>query len=245
MSTASLPTWSVPGRAALIWSPLKMGVGSMPTGSGWPSTMEFAYWFGTATKSRRPVVPTRSLISLASAAPGSSTVMRSPPWVWTFASATPVAFTRFSMMVRVWFRISGVTACLSVEMMRYSPRWPPTRSSPRLGQNPGQPSAVALGLGIRLAAIAATRTTTIRRGRAQRIGRDSSRSVLRTRPVDARRRLPAQPAGEDPGSGLAPVQAEAAGHTERTSALTGSTPPSMMPMRTMTARSSNAPLICA
>ena len=35
----------------------------MPTGSGWPSTMEFAYWFGTSlTKSRRPVVPTRSLI---------------------------------------------------------------------------------------------------------------------------------------------------------------------------------------
>src|SRR5262245_34628336 len=108
-------------------------------------------------------------------------VMRSPPWVWTLGSATPVAFTRFSMMVRVWARMSGVMAFASVARSRYSARRPPTRSSPRLGQTDGQPAAVALGLGIALATRAATNTTTIRRGRTQRIGRDSSRSAAVTR----------------------------------------------------------------
>ena len=68
------------------------------------------------------------------------------PAVWTFGSATPVAFTRFSMMVRVCSRISGVTAWLSVATSWYSPRRPPTRSRPRLGQKPG--TALGRGLGI-------------------------------------------------------------------------------------------------
>ena len=78
-------------------------------GSGWPSTA----WYvpgvlcvpysagGSGMKSSLPVWTRSARISSGFFAFGSSTMMRSEPWVWTTGSATPVEFTRFSMIVWV------------------------------------------------------------------------------------------------------------------------------------------------
>ena len=74
--------------------------------------------------------PTSLRISSGSAAPGTSTMTLSAPWICTSGSETPVELTRFSMIVWIVVMSPGPGAAPLVVTAWYSTEMPPCRSRP-------------------------------------------------------------------------------------------------------------------
>ena len=124
-------------------------------------------------------MPSNARMESGFVTPGSSTTMRSVPWVCTRGSETPVLLTRRSMMSRMVARSAAVALTPSTGCTWYSTRSPPRRSRPSLVSigrvPPAVPLAGRLRFGSRSIASASSAVARIRYGVNLRIAENPSR----------------------------------------------------------------------
>ena len=178
-STVRWPVWSAPMLAAETWSPenrtqlivcLASHRCAIHAGSSfWPA---LAGVLPSGTKSRRPVVPTRSRIWSTLVTPGISTTIRSVPCTTTSGSVTPDLSIRLRTIWRITARSAGLGTLPSAGSTWYSIRSPPWRSRPSFVSRV-RPSVVPIdgrGTATKLSTRASRPMTMIRIGAARRIG---------------------------------------------------------------------------